>query len=236
MTISSVLERLGLTIQQKKVVIDEFERSRREGKALNQASLAQWAFTAFGLPVCPSQPTISKIIRKASQIKDTQNNGSVRFRNGLCIPMEHALLSWIHRRFHDRIAINGQMVGTAGKYILRMMNSKLSTEQQVSMKFSKGWLHRFEKRYKLRSLQSYGESGDVPVAVVQNALGPSREVLLLYSLHDCFNADEFGLFYKMAPDRTIGVQRLPGRKRRKRASIFLHVQMQQASSGFLFWC
>lgn len=124
------------------------------------------------------------------------------------------------------------MVMTAGRDILKEMNSKLPTEQQVKMKLSKGWLHRFQKRYKLRSLQSYGESGDAPAAVVNDAIAPLREILEPYSLNDCFNADEFGLFYKMAPTHTIALQRLPGRKKEKTRLTFLACANASGSERF----
>lgn len=128
------------------------------------------------------------------------------------------------------------MLITAGKDILRTMKSKLPAEQHVSMKFRKGWVHRFQKGYKLCSLQSYDESRDVPDTVVQNAPGTLQEDLSPYSLHDCFIADELELFYKMAPDRTVVVQRLFSRKKETIASLFLHVQIHQVASGFLCCC
>lgn len=52
-------------------------------------------------------------------------------------------------------------------------------------------------------------------ASIYNALPEQRMVLRRFKPEDIFNADEYGDFYSMAPDRTIATERLPGRKRVK---------------------
>ena len=42
-----------------------------------------------------------------------------------------------------------------------------------------------------------------------------RKKLSEYSINDIFNAPEFGLFYRLAPDSSIGPSRLAGRKKEK---------------------
>ena len=42
-----------------------------------------------------------------------------------------------------------------------------------------------------------------------------------YSINDRWNADEFGLFYSMAPNTTLGPARLAGRKKQKDRMTFL---------------
>ena len=40
-----------------------------------------------------------------------------------------------------------------------------------------------------------------------------------YSINDVFNADKSGLFYKLAPDSSIGPSRISGKKKKKRLSL-----------------
>lgn len=53
-----------------------------------------------------------------------------------------------------------------------------------------------------------------------------------YDSNDCVNDDEFGLFYLMAPDRTIATRRLPGRKKDKTLITFLACSNTTGSERF----
>ena len=80
---------------------------------------------------------------------------------------------------------------------------------------------RFKKRNKFRWFKSHGESGDVNDTEIQEELPILRALYSSFSLRDRFNADEFGLCYRMTPRTTIGPSRLLGRKKRKDRITFL---------------
>jgi hypothetical protein len=81
--------------------------------------------------------------------------------------------------------------------------------------FSNGWLEKFQKRHGFKSFKSYGESGSVNLDVVSTARNVLKEVTSRYSPKDIFNMDETGLFYTMAPDRTIARKKAEGIKQDK---------------------
>lgn len=148
-------------------------------------------------------------------------NNRVRIRDVLYIPMQKALFSWINDQFSNLIAINGHMVISTATQILEAMNSDLSYERRVKIQFSKGWLHLFQKRPKLRSLKSYVESGDVDRAVVRTSLVALQLEIHGYSSDDQFNEEGFGLFYQIAPERTISESWLSSCKKEKTRVTFL---------------
>ena len=89
------------------------------------------------------------------------------------------------------------------------------------MKFSNGWLFSFKKRNGFKRFKSHGESASTNVNIIAQELPILREELSHYHLNDIWNADEFGLFYSMAPDTAIGPGPVPGQKKKKDQLTFL---------------
>ena len=63
--------------------------------------------------------------------------------------------------------------------------------------------------------RSHGEKNDADEVAVLKSIPEIRNKIKGYALNDTWNADEFGLFFKMAPTTTIGLGQLPGRKVQK---------------------
>ena len=69
---------------------------------------------------------------------------------------------------------------------------------------SKGWLHRWKKRYMFSVHTVSGESEDVtPEMVAAWSETTLPTILSQYKLGDIFNADEFSLFFQHLPSRTL---------------------------------
>ena len=96
---------------------------------------------------------------------------------------------------------------------MSLYNERAQPGQHIEITFSDGWLCRFKARWGLRTFKSYGESGDANNDAVQIALPGLRQRLANFSEKDIFNADECGVNYNMAPERTVALQRLEGRKK-----------------------
>jgi len=69
-------------------------------------------------------------------------------------------------------------------------------------KASNGWLHKFSKRFGLRSRFLHGEAGGVDIGEAEETMKQFRSCLRGYRLEDIYNADEAGLFYKCMPRRS----------------------------------
>lgn len=105
-----------------------------------------------------------------------------------------------------------------GARIQTEINKNLPFDGQTSLTFlekSKGWFEKFKKRWNPKSCKSHGESSDADNAAISAELPGLQQKLKNYDSRDIWNADEFGLVYRMAPDRTISQQPLRGRKKDK---------------------
>lgn len=93
-----------------------------------------------------------------------------------------------------------------------LSNFKSQTKQ---LKDPDNWLHDFKKRWGLRKFRSNEEAGDGDEQVVQRYLPGILDKLATFEPSEFFNADEFGLLYRMAPDTTVATDSIPGRKKAK---------------------
>ena len=95
------------------------------------------------------------------------------------------------------------------------VNNSENENEKIEINLSNGWLHKFKKRNSLKRYRLHGEYGDLNVEGIISELPKLRKRLSEYSINDVFNADEFGLFFKLAPHSSIGPSRLAGRKKKK---------------------
>ena len=85
----------------------------------------------------------------------------------------------------------------------------------MKIHLSSGWLYKFKNRNSFKRYRLFGESGDVNIEVIISELPKLRETVSEYSINHVFNADEFGLFYKLAPDSSTAPSRISRRKKKK---------------------
>ena len=122
--------------------------------------------------------------------------------------------------WEKKVNLTESIVQEKGRSLQVMANSSTPQHKHINMQFSNGRIYAFKKRSKFKFFKSYGESGDAD----REAAGATpglRALVGLFGPNKVFNADEFGLFYSLAPSSTIGPYRLPGRKKRKERASFL---------------
>ncbi len=113
------------------------------------------------------------------------------------------------------------LIKEQARRLLHDVNSQLTPAQQIDIKFSNGWLHRFKQGNDFKMYRSHREDGDADEQAIQLQLPGLCSRLSNYSLRDKFNADEFGLYYSLPPTQTIGPGRLPGKKKIKHRATVL---------------
>jgi hypothetical protein len=87
--------------------------------------------------------------------------------------------------------------------ILKRKAEEIATKLNIDFRPSNGWIHRFKKRSDLVYRKASGEANSVnPEEVVAWKDTTLLHLMAKYSPKDIFNADEFGLFYNMLPDKT----------------------------------
>uniref|UniRef100_A0AAV1VI55 HTH CENPB-type domain-containing protein n=1 Tax=Peronospora matthiolae TaxID=2874970 RepID=A0AAV1VI55_9STRA len=63
-----------------------------------------------------------------------------------------------------------------------------------SIKFSYGWLYKFQQRQKIRAIRNHGESGSAVVAGLEAALPELQAAVTKFAPRDACNMDETGKF------------------------------------------
>ena len=126
-----------------------------------------------------------------------------------------AHFDWTIDQKAKRININGNLIVEKAKRIQIRMNEQVSVPKKPTLNFSAGWLGKFKSGWNQRVFKSHRESGDADLEAAVRELPLIKEKLRRYDPKDIFNADECGLFFKMAPDKTVSTERLPGRKKTK---------------------
>ena len=81
-------------------------------------------------------------------------------------------------------------------------------------KFFHGWLDGFKNWHGLKLTAIHEESGDAAV-IEATELQERTEKLAQWASEDQYNLDETGLFWQMAPDKTIAARQIEGSKKEK---------------------
>ena len=104
--------------------------------------------------------------------------------------------------FERNIFVSDEMIRCKAFEILEENNTNNPIDNPLNLKLSNGWLHKFKKRNKFKRYYCSGESADLNVTNIIQDLPNIIQELRNFSLNDIWNADEFGLMYKMAPNST----------------------------------
>ncbi|KAH9110825.1 hypothetical protein AeMF1_014507 [Aphanomyces euteiches] len=98
-----------------------------------------------------------------------------------------------------------------------LKNTKLDT-----LRFSNGWLSRFQARHGIKSRRTHGEAASVFDENVMNGRTTLQSITLDYPKRNVFNMDETAYTYCAAPTKTISKLSVPGRKLvKKRITVSL---------------
>ena len=118
-----------------------------------------------------------------------------------------------------KVFVLDELIREKAKRIQTLYNRQNPEWFRVDLKFSNGWLEKLEARNRSKSYKSHYESRNVDLNVINSELPKLQEKLQNYSLNDMWNADEFGLFYQLAPTQTIAPAPIPGRMRKKELPV-----------------
>ena len=179
--------------------------------SINQQALAQWAKEKFQLQNAPSQGAISNILSKRREL-DSLTDVQLETKRSRAVAnpqLDQALANWVLQCEGRHISLSGDLIKEKASCFAR--NLKIND----GIEYSNGWLDRFQKRYGFKGFKSYGESGSVDLTVIEEKLPELQEKLSAYAHHDIYNMDETGLFFRMAPDRSISQRQIEGMKKDK---------------------
>ena len=100
-------------------------------------------------------------------------------------------------------------------------NCHLPADQKLTLKFSKGWLDRFQKRHGLKFRRVHAEGLGADSVALTTALPEIRSQMSEYETKEVWNADEFGLFYRQLPGSSLSQKQHSGFKKDKTRITFL---------------
>ena len=135
------------------------------------------------------------------------NEASVR-RKVVKFPLlEQALSHWVEQLTAATIEFNERLIKEKGKEFAMLLGM-----QENEMQFSNGWIEKFKKRNQLRAYKLRGEAGSVSTKHLPEERRKLKEIISQFDPADVYNADETGLFFRMAPNQTLAKRRIAGKK------------------------
>lgn len=149
----------------------------------------------LGIP--PS--TLRTVLKNRLEIEQNRLVGGSKWqkvKHGKYEELENVLLVWFQQARNLNYPVNGGVVTEKAKEIAARLNI-------TEFSGSTGWLDRFRSRHGIVYRQISGEAesvNDDDIASWKDNVLPS--LLYDYAPEDVYNADEFGLFYKLMPDKS----------------------------------
>jgi hypothetical protein len=220
-------KRSQLTLHDKLKIIEFDEEVKQNGQKLSQTAIAKY-FQERGFPKL-SQTTVGDILNKREEIRAQLNGdvvnrdhdpgdgngpgptvtaplalGTVRVRVRRYPEVNSILRKWQLQEEGKGRTVTGPVLVAKGQEIAKMLDIKFPGSQ--------GWLQGFKKQHGLREFPNHGEARSVNPEHVTDARSHLQALLKGYKLHDIYNMDETGLFYRMPPDRGLSSKRLAGLK------------------------
>ncbi|RHX97451.1 hypothetical protein DYB25_013863 [Aphanomyces astaci] len=179
--------------------------------ATTYSDLATWAASAFGLVSTPTKSAICKAIKRHTTKSERADSHARTQERQVSRPdVEQKVVAWVLRCEELGVCITGELI--------RKQAMAFSSESGVStnLKFSKGWLHKLQRKHGFTSKVQHGEAGSTPQALVDTGRAQMLDITAGYSPVNVFNMDETSFFYCLSPHRSITRNRVPGTKKSKK--------------------
>lgn len=182
-------KRKALSFDEKLKIIQQYDEKKG---VTNKQQFAN----EIGIPVS----TLKTLLKKREEIESSAFSGISkrrRVRKGKNEDLEEVLYQWFQQARGNNLPINGPIMTEKANEIAKGLGIN-------DFSGSAGWLDRFRKRYGIKYRQISGEAE----AVDDDSIAPWIENLLPnllkdYAPEDVYNADEFGLFFKLMPDKSL---------------------------------
>ena len=174
--------------------------------------IAEWAQKEFKLTSRPNPTTIGRIITNKDAYAELapQDRHIKRVRVIAHPQLDTALANWVLQMQYQKLRIDTAIIQAKAVQFGRTLDIPDGTLQ-----FSNGWLQKFCKRHRFQEFRIHGESGDAQMQNIEEELQHIKHIIAQYTPDDIYNMDETGLFYNLAPDKTIAQRQIEGAKKDK---------------------
>ena len=99
--------------------------------------------------------------------------------------------------------VNSDLISMEATHMMNEAKKLLRPDEQLSLKFSKGWVERFKKLYDIRFRRVHGEVTSADNDAIAHHMPQIEKIIMTFSARDKWNADEFGLFYRQPSNWTL---------------------------------
>jgi Tc5 transposase DNA-binding domain len=183
----------------------ELIKHHKQFPNIKSPELAKWCKIRFRLLKSPNPSTILKILKNSQRFESVQpkDTGLRKARAIRHERLDIALINWVLQQQNRRLCISDGMIREKARDLAALLNV-------TDMKFSNGWLQKFKNRHGLKQHIIHGESGDTQIEGIEEQLKTIRAKIKEYDLDDVYNFDETGVFYRMAPGKTIAQRQIEG--------------------------
>lgn len=217
-TISSVLKEFRVTmVKTGNFTMQQCHQIRAKSRLnprMTQTELAEWAKREFNTAKALTQPAISNILNNKRQLMDDNDGGNLNLKRPRIVKLttlDEALASWVISCQEKGICLGWQILRKKAE----MFADELGIPESDRPAFSDGWIQKFLQRRNFKSIKLSGESRSADVEAIHSELPALQQIVAQYDPANVFNMDETGLFYCMAPDRTIASRQIGGLKKDK---------------------
>lgn len=166
--------------------------------------------------------TLSTIIKNKQQLKETfakhkvkKTNAKIRFSK--YEELEEALLMWFCQSRAQNLPVSGPLISEKATQLANLLKLQFTPNP--------AWLDRFKKRHDIKYKALCGESSNVQPHMTEGWRNTTLPGLLQkFALCDIFNCDEFGLFFRCLPDKTMAFKEdkcYGGKKSKERITVLV---------------
>jgi hypothetical protein len=234
---------LSTRIPQKRKGVTDSERAvlrkRYKEHPYKQSDLINWFIQETGHKL--DQGQVSRILSSKydyiddlDKKKDKVALQARRSRAGEWKELDAALFEWQQCMQKKKAVITGEILKSQA---IKFWNALPQYQGEEQPKFSNGWLHGFQRRFKIKEYINHGEAAsaeiDKPEAIAQ--MERVRQLAAKYNPANILNMDETGLFWKLIPERTLATQAGSGGKKSK-DRVTLAFTVSASGKKEQVWC
>lgn len=146
--------------------------------------------------------------------------------------LETVVFLWFKQKREEGIPITGPILQAKACELHKQLSEAQGDRVDQEFTASSGWMWRLCKHHAIRQLSSHGEklSADKPAT---DQIMPDFQAFIkdgAYSLHQDFNCDKTGLYYKLLTETSLAAYfLLMDARHRKNVSPSMRAQMQHAT-------
>jgi hypothetical protein len=200
---SQTKNKMSSTPKRKNISLEEkYEIIQAKQKGMSTKEIAEkYGHSASTISTITNQENSKKVI-------DALQGGEVGSAKKRMRKLDYPDLDEAMDKWYDK-AINTINTTVDGPSMKRQAEKYAAMLGYADFKASEGWLSKFKQRHNITFKTIVGEAGFVSDVIVQDWNRRLVGIIEGYSIHDMYNADESGLFFKAQSKKTMQYKNMP---------------------------